>query len=340
MGTEETVRARPGSAIRHLLGASAILLALAAPIHALDVPFLAGRIVDLADLLPPAAEQAITARLDALEKATGSQVVVLTLPSLDGEAVEDYAVRVAETWKLGRKGIDDGVLFLVARDDRALRIEVGYGLEAKLPDITAKRILDELVVPRFRAGDFAGGIEAAVGAIETAVRGGDPLPPPSERAVGDGPLGPLGAAGKLVVGVAFLAFMVPFAMNALCSTGAGAWLLYVILTPFLAIFPMSAFGPAGLLVAVLWLVGFPIARFWIQRVAKRKGRRPCSPSSPDNRRSGGWWGQGGFGGGGFGGGGFGGGGFGGGGFGGGGGGGGGFSGGGGSFGGGGASSRW
>jgi len=325
---KRTPRARPASTIRRLLGAGALLLALVAPARALDVPYLSGRVVDLADLLPPAAEQATTARLDALEKATGAQVVVLTIPSLDGEALEDYAIRVAETWKLGRKGVDDGVLFLVARDDRALRIEVGYGLEAKLPDITTKRILDELVVPHFRAGDFAGGIEAGVAAIETVVRGGDPLPPPSQRAIGDGQLGPIGAPGKLFVGVVFLLFMVPFALSALHASGAGPWLMYVVLTPFLTLFPMSTFGRAGLLVPVVWLVGFPIARWWIHHTGKKRG-----PGQSRDRRAGGWWGPGGFGGGGFGGGGFGGGGFGG-------GGGGGFSGGGGSFGGGGASSRW
>jgi uncharacterized protein len=303
-------------------------LFVGSPASALDVPYLSGRIVDQAELLAPADEQRIAARLEALERESGAQVVVVTVPTLDGEPVEDYAIKVAETWKLGRKGVDDGVVFLIARDERALRLEVGYGLESKLPDIINKRIIDELVVPRFREGDFAGGVEAGIGAIEKAIRGGEPLPPPT-RAVGDGRFVPPDSTG-LVVGIIFVLFTIPFALSALYTSGAGAWVLYATLAPFFAMFGIANFGVLGVVVPLLWLIGFPLLRWRIQRAGKRPGaRRP-----PASRDRGGWWGPGGFGGGSPGGGGFRGG-FGGGGF-----GGGGFSGGGGSFGGGGASGRW
>jgi uncharacterized protein len=316
---------------RRWLVAALGAIALATAARAVDVPHLTGRVVDTAELLEPAAEQRIAARLEALERTTGAQVVVLTVPTLDGNPVEDYALKVAETWKLGRKGVDDGVVFLIAREEHALRIEVGYGLESKLPDITCKRILDELVVPRFRDGDMAGGVDAGLDAIEKAIRGGDPLPPPKQRAFGGS--SPFGSLSRAVMGIVFLLFVIPFATSALYTSGPGAWLLYGILTPFLAVFPIGTFGLPGIAVPLLWLIGFPILRHRIQKAAPRIRRPGGRPQRA--RRGSGWWGSGGMGG--FGGGGFGGGGFSGGGF---GGGGGGFSGGGGSFGGGGASSRW
>jgi uncharacterized protein len=296
----------------------AALVAPAGPLAALDVPFLSGRVVDQADMLPPAAEAALGAKLQQLETETGAQLVVLTVPTLEGEPVEDFAVRVAEGWKLGRGEVDDGILLLVAREERALRLEVGYGLEPKLTDITSKRILDEIVVPRFRDGDFPGGIEAGVDAVASVVRGGDPLPPPAPSGGDDLMARDPGARVFFVIVFAF--FVVPFVLSALRTPGCAGWFLYVFLTPFLGFFPFAIFGRAGLVVPILWLVGFPILKLLLDR----KGPRP-----PGARGRGGGWvlGPGSFGGGGFGGGGFRGGG-------------GGFSGGGGSFGGGGASSRW
>src|ERR1051325_2821226 len=188
---------------RTLLVIALFAAAVTTAARAVDVPYLSGRVVDGAEMLAPADEQRITARLDKLEKETGAQVVVLTVPTLDGNPVEDYAIKVAETWKLGRKGVDDGVVFLIAREEHALRLEVGYGLESKLPDITCKRILDELVVPRLREGDIAGGVEAGRDAIEKAVRGGDPLPAPKPRAFG-GSGSPFGSPSRLLMGIVFL----------------------------------------------------------------------------------------------------------------------------------------
>ena len=113
----------------------------------------------LAVWFTPAAE---AQKLAAFEQRKGSQIAVLIVPTTGAETIEQYGIRVAEAWKLGREGIDDGVLFLVAKEDRALRLEVGSGLEGSLPEATANQIVEDIVVPQFRAGEFAGGVNATV----------------------------------------------------------------------------------------------------------------------------------------------------------------------------------
>lgn len=144
-------------------------------LNALELPPLRGRVNDLAQLMPSERARNLEALLTRFEIETGHQIAVLTVPSLEGENIEDFSIRVAETWKLGKKGFDNGVILLVAKDDRKLRIEVGYGLEGVLPDALASRIIREVIVPRFRANDYAGGIEAGVEAIRKTIRG-EPLP--------------------------------------------------------------------------------------------------------------------------------------------------------------------
>ena len=129
------------------------------------VPQLTGRVVDLAEMINSGDEADLTARLEAHEDATGNQVVVLTIPSLDGEALEEYSLKVARTWELGQKDKDNGVLFLVARSDRKMRIEVGYGLEGTLTDAIASFIIRQTIAPLFRQGMFNGGIVAGTGQI-------------------------------------------------------------------------------------------------------------------------------------------------------------------------------
>ena len=145
------------------------------------VPPLAGRVVDQTGTLSSTDIDSLTQTLRALELRKGSQVAVLIVPTTEPETIEQYSIRVAEAWKIGRKKIDDGALLVVAKNDRKLRIEVGYGLEGALNDVTAKRIIDEIITPRFRSGDFAGGISAGVGRI-IGVIDGEPLPAPSPAA--------------------------------------------------------------------------------------------------------------------------------------------------------------
>ena len=142
------------------------------------IPALSARVTDLTATLSAADKQALEAKLAAFEQQTGGQMVVLIVPSTQPEPIESYSIRVAEAWKIGRKGQDNGVLFLIAKNDRKMRIEVGYGYEGVLPDITARRIIAEDVAPRFRDGKFAEGINAGVDRVlAIIVKGGEALPP-------------------------------------------------------------------------------------------------------------------------------------------------------------------
>jgi uncharacterized protein len=143
----------------------------------LPVPPLSGHVVDQAGMLSEAQRSSLEATLTAFEARKGSQLAVLIVPSTAPEPIEQFAIRVAEQWKLGRKKVDDGAILVIVKDDRALRIEVGYGLEGVLNDATSRRVIDEVIVPRFRQQDFAGGIAAGVDRI-TRVIDGEPLPPP------------------------------------------------------------------------------------------------------------------------------------------------------------------
>ena len=144
------------------------------------VPPLTGRVVDQTGTLSGGDIASLTQTLKSLEARKGSQVAVLIVPTTAPETIEQFAIRVAEAWKIGRKKIDDGALLVVAKDDRKLRIEVGYGLEGALNDVTAKRIIDEAITPKFRSGDFAGGISAGVDRIIRVIDG-ETLPVPQPR---------------------------------------------------------------------------------------------------------------------------------------------------------------
>lgn len=154
-----------------LILVSTLTLGAADPAHALDVPALTGRIVDLAHVLPASTQESLSARMAAHEAETSNQVAVLILPSLEGEPLEEFSHQVATTWKLGGKGTDNGVLLLVAIQERKIRIEVGYGLEDVLTDARSARIIRNDMVPRFRFGDFPGGVSAGVDAILRTIEG-------------------------------------------------------------------------------------------------------------------------------------------------------------------------
>jgi len=139
------------------------------------IPALTARVTDLTNTLSASDRQALEAKLAAWESQTGNQLVVLMVPSTQPEAIASYAIRVAESWKIGRKGKDNGAIFLVAKDDRKNRIEVGYGLEGVLTDVTSRRILAETVAPYFRNNQFAQGISAGVDQIISVVNKGEPL---------------------------------------------------------------------------------------------------------------------------------------------------------------------
>lgn len=153
--------------------AALLLLFAALPAAAQTFPPLTGRVVDGANLLDPAQEQALTQKLQALEQQSGRQLVVATFPSLEGRSIEDYGYRLGRTWAIGDKEKDDGVLLIVAPNERRVRIETGYGARVFLTDALSSIIIRNAITPRFKAGDFPGGIDAGVDAIAEQMR----LPP-------------------------------------------------------------------------------------------------------------------------------------------------------------------
>ena len=144
------------------------------------VPKLGARVTDLTGTLTAGQQAALEQKLSAFESAKGSQLAVLIVPTTQPEEIEQYSIRVVDAWKLGRKGVDDGALLLVAKDDHKVRIEVGRGLEGVLTDALCNRILDETVKPAFRQGNFYGGIDAGLDQMMKVIQG-EPLPPPEPQ---------------------------------------------------------------------------------------------------------------------------------------------------------------
>ncbi|MBN9012402.1 MAG: YgcG family protein [Rhizobiales bacterium] len=167
------------------------------------VPPLTGRVVDQTGTLTSEQIATLDGTLQAFEQRKGSQIAVLIVPTTEPETIEQFSIRVAEAWKIGRKKIDDGAILVVAKDDRRLRIEVGYGLEGALTDVTSKRIIDEIITPKFRQRDFAGGISAGVDRI-IGVIDGEPLPEPKRQQQGANIFDSLESVGP----VAFFAVLV------------------------------------------------------------------------------------------------------------------------------------
>ncbi|MDH3655762.1 MAG: TPM domain-containing protein [Myxococcales bacterium] len=291
-----------------LILAALLVWSVSVAAFALSVPELSGRVNDYANLVNPATEARIDALLAQLEQDKGAQVAVLTIDSLEGEQLEDYSLRVAETWKLGRADEDDGALLLIAKNDRKMRLEVGYGLEPVLSDVLSRRILDQVLRPSFRAGDFDGGIERAVQTIDGLIRGTSTLPPPTVSEV-QADLPPK------IFGLLWLMFLVPFAF-VVVGTNPFQWFLYLFLIPFIGVGGITTISPsAGPFFIVVWLIAAPIVWSFFGRKRKKqkrgKGRRHSGWSGGSWSSGGGGFSSGG-----------------------------GFSGGGGSFGGGGSSSSW
>ncbi|MGO8988057.1 MAG: TPM domain-containing protein [bacterium] len=146
-------------------------LCLAFPAHGLDVPKLQGYVNDYAGMISPSAKSKLEEGLRAFEQSDSTQIVILTIPSLEGENLEEFGIKVAEAWKIGQKGKDNGAILIVSKQDRKIRIEVGYGLEGKLTDLISGRIIDGVITPRFKEGDFDGGFIAGISSMIDATRG-------------------------------------------------------------------------------------------------------------------------------------------------------------------------
>lgn len=264
-----------------------VALLAAGSARAADIPYLTGRVVDDAEILSPAVRARLTGVLKAHEQRTTNQIAVLTVPTIQGTSIEEYAVAVFEQWKLGQKGKDNGVLVVVVPNDRRMRIEVGYGLEGALTDLAASRIIRNVMTPQFKAGDFDRGVELGIGAIIALLEGKAEPPQAASSAekagkeasglqVPDLPLTERILFGAFIFGIIGL-----FTIIGVVTPGMG-WFLYLFLIPFWAMFPIVIVGTEGALTLLgIYLVGFPLAKLlfarsaWYekaQRDLKTKGR--------------------------------------------------------------------
>lgn len=228
---------------RAALGFFLLLFALSAWAQ-VAVPELSRRVTDLTATLSAEQVAALESKLAAFEAQKGSQIAVLIVPTTQPEDIAQFGIRVAEQWKIGRTKVDDGVILIVARDDRKLRLEVGYGLEGPIPDAIAKRVIAEVITPYFKAGDFHGGIEAGVQQLMRLIEG-ESLPPPSASDSGgdDGPFALL-VVGGIVAGWLLSALMSRPAAGGIAALGSGA-----------AGAMLLGFSPLLLLIAVFVFAG-------------------------------------------------------------------------------------
>ncbi len=240
------------------LAAAALALFVLSFLGAAEVPFLSGRVNDSAGILSASTISELDQMLKAHEDSTSNQVAVLTIPSLDGETIESYSIRVVDTWKLGQKGKDNGVLLLVVSGDRKVRIEVGRGLEGDLPDITCGLIIRREILPRFRNGDYDGGVRAGVTAILAAIRGSYTAEEPG-ASVDD-------IAVKIIASAIFLIVVGIFTVIGVFAKGFQSWFLYVFLIPFWLAFPFAIVGAtAGFILFGIYALGFPVFKRWLSK---------------------------------------------------------------------------
>ena len=256
-------------------GAAATVLAALVAAGATAVPYLTGRVVDNAEILKPATRERVAALAKAHEDKTTDQIAVLTVTTLGGESIEEYAGRVFAAWKLGQKGKDNGVLVVVAPQDHKMRIEVGYGLEGTLPDVAASRIIRNVMTPAFRNDNFddgvAQGVEAIVAQLEGQTTGAGTSAQFADVESGskkqsfefNGPDIPWYM--RILLGCFIFGIIGLFTVIGVMTPGVG-WFLYVFLIPFWAMFPIIIIGPkatVGLL--GVYLVGYPVAKLWLKR---------------------------------------------------------------------------
>ena len=299
-----------------------------------DVPYLTGRVTDNAQVLSENTRKSLTETLKAHEASTTNQIVILTMPSLEGENIEDFANKVFNEWKIGQKDKNNGILIVVVPDERKMRIEVGYGLESTMTDLSASRIIREIMAPRFKEGNFDRGITEGTLAVisilngkesagETTVNVKDSSSGHSDLSGFDRPDMPI--TQRILIGAFIFGIIGLFTFLGIFTPGFG-WFLYFFLIPFWAMFPVIVVGSKGALVCLItYLIMYPAAKLYIRNKPwykkaktdlRTKGKASIGGFQFTSGSSGGSWSSGSSGGGG------------------------GFSGGGGSSGGGGASGGW
>ncbi|MEQ1774053.1 MAG: TPM domain-containing protein, partial [Burkholderiales bacterium] len=245
---------------------------------AADVPMLSGRVVDNAELLSAAARERIGAALKAHEAKTTNQIAVLTIATLGEDNIEQYAVRVFETWKLGKKDKDNGLLLVIVPKERKIRIEVGRGLEGTLPDVTASRMIRNVIAPSFKASQFDKGVEEGVAAIIKQLEGNASDNPDAKDGVKDtettsGFKTPDMSLGeRILFGVFIFGIIGLFTVIGIMTPGMG-WFLYFFLIPFWALFPIVVVGFKGAMAILgVYLAGFPAAKLLLPRTQWYKNK--------------------------------------------------------------------
>jgi len=252
-----------------------LLVALLSPAGAFagNVPYLTGRVVDDAQILSPNAQTRLTAALKAHEQATSNQIVVLTVPTIQPESIEEYAVDVFNNWKLGQQGQNNGVLVVVVPQDRRMRIEVGYGLEPILTDAMAGAIIRDIMTPAFKRADYDAGVQDGVAAIIARLEGKSvaTAAPAAARQPARSRSGFHRADMPWPQRILFSLFVFTiiglFTFIGIVTPGVG-WFLYVFLIPFWSMFPMMLIGPTPTLVLVAaYLIGYPVAKLRLAHTA-------------------------------------------------------------------------
>ncbi|MBU3948575.1 MAG: YgcG family protein [Proteobacteria bacterium] len=238
----------------------------------LDIPYLTGRVTDNAQILSAETRKALTESLKAHESRTSNQIAILTAPTLNGESIEDYAVDVFEEWKLGQKGKDNGILIIVAPNDRRMRIEVGYGLEGTMTDLMAGRIIQYIMTPKFKNGDYNGGITAGAKAVIDVLEGGkvqeieDGKSDATERSGGLNINSPdMSITERILFGAFIFGIIGLFTIIGILTPGVG-WFLYFFLIPFWAMFPIVVLGTKGALIClVTYVIVFPLVKLFLSK---------------------------------------------------------------------------
>ena len=238
-----------------------------------DVPYLTGRVTDNAQILSDSTRKSLTEILKEHEIRTTNQIIILTLHSLEGESIEDYANKVFNEWKIGQKDKNNGILILVVPDERQMRIEVGYGLEGTMTDLSAGRIIRNVMAPRFREGDFNGGITEGARAVISILEGND-LPETAEinetgnsseqSDFSDFENLDISIAGRILLGAFIFGIIGLFTIIGILTPGVG-WFLYLFLIPFWAMFPIVVVGTRGALICLItYLIVYPAVKLYLR----------------------------------------------------------------------------
>jgi uncharacterized protein len=289
---------------------------LAASIAAgMDIPYLTGRVTDNAEIFSPETRERLTESLKAHEGRTTNQIAILTVPTLNGENIEEFAVAVFEAWKLGQKDKDNGILIVVVPDDRRMRIEVGYGLEGTMTDSMAGRIIQNIMTPRFKNGDYDGGIADGVNAVIEVLEGGTVQEIASERGDNTEKSGfsdiespDMNITERILIGAFIFGIIGLFTIIGILTPGVG-WFLYLFLIPFWAVFPIIVLGTKGAFICLItYVIVFPSVKLflknsqWYKKARndlRTKGKTSIGGFVLSSGSSGGSWSSGGSGGSGF-----------------------------------------